>query len=168
MSDALKKKIIEAKEKYAAGESFINQEQGDLDLFKWLEKRLESAKERKYNEILVHLAAIGKAMEDHQRETIGLTISAQEVKIAVFLAKVFEDHAAIWFLQDVTMHTLRKTKGKEMKRIIQELASKKRTREEDEDEVPRKKQKQAEFEIDPDFEEWLNGEREFINGIEEA
>ena len=66
------------------------------------------------------------------------------------------------------MHTLRKTKGKEMKRIIQELASKKRTREEDEDEVPRKKQKQAEFEIDPDFEEWLNGEREFIDGIEEA
>src|SRR5277367_1100643 len=86
MSEAIEKKIREAKEKYANGENFYNQEQGNKDLFKWLEECLERAKRRKYNDIMVHLTTIGKAMDNNLNETIELTLSKKEVHLAVFLA----------------------------------------------------------------------------------
>ena len=161
MSGAIEQKIREAKEKYAQGEGVFNQEQEDSDLFKWLETCLERAKKRKYNDILVHLATIGKAMENRPTEDIELTLSKSEVRIAVFMAIAFEDPAAIWFLQDLTIDTLRKTKGREYKRILANLKTEK--------ERPMKKQKTSEWEIDDEeFEKWLNGENEFLEGVEEV
>ena len=171
MSEAIEKKIQEAKKRHATGEEFYNQEQGDKNLFKWLEECLERAKGRKNNDIMVHLATIGKAMDNHPDATIELTLSKKEVHIAVFLARAFEDISAIWFLEDLTMQNLRHTKKKELDRILSNLEKKpslKRPREEEPNEVPSKKQKFPEFEIDPDFEGWLNGEREFIEGVDEA
>src|SRR5665213_1009372 len=170
MSEAIKKKIHEAKEKLANGGYFVNQAQGDLDLFKWLEICLERAKKRKHNDVLVHLATIGKAMEANKEKTIGLTIYQREVRIALFLAQAFEDISAIWYLEDLMMETLRHTKEKELNRIVQEIKSesKKRTREEDKDETERKKPRLIEFEVDPDFEDWLKGDRKFLEGLEEA
>ena len=110
MSEAIEKKIREAKEKYANGGDFYNQEQGDKNLFKWLEECLERAKGRKNNDIMVHLATIGKAMDNHPDETIELTLSKKEVHIAVFLARAFEDISTIWFLEDLTMQNLRHTR----------------------------------------------------------
>ena len=170
MSEAIEKKIRAAKEKHANGENFYNHEQGDKDLFDWLEECLERAKKRKYNDILVHLTTIGKAMEENPDKTIGLTLHHKEVEIAVFMARAFEDLSAIWYLEDLTMDTLRKTKNREFNCIIKNLKK-------DEhlivvetlpDEEPSKKQKFTEFEIDPDFEGWLNGEHEFIEGLDEA
>jgi hypothetical protein len=169
MSEAIEKKIREAKEKHANKENFYNQEQGDKDLFKWLEECLDRAKRRKYNDIMVHLATIGKAMDNHPDETIGLTLSKKEVHLAVFLARAFEDISAIWFLDDLTMQNLRHTKKREFDRIIRNLKEKpslKRPREEEPDEVPSKKQKFTEFEIDSDFEGWLTGEQEYLEGID--
>ena len=109
-------------------------------------------------------------MEANKEETIGLTIRQREVRIALFLAQAFEDISAIWYLEDLTMETLRYTKEKELNRIIQEIKSesKKRTREEDEDEIERKKPRLIEFKVDPDFKDWLKGDRKFLKGIEEA
>jgi hypothetical protein len=42
----------------------------------------------------------------------------------------------------------------------------KRKREEEPTEQPSKKQKFSEFEIDTDFEKWLNDEQEFLEGID--
>ena len=66
----------------------------------------------------------------------------REVRIALFLARVFEDIGAIWYLQDLSMTTLRKTKQKELDRIEQEIKSQKnkRPREEEETEVPQRRQ----------------------------
>ena len=177
MSEAIERKIREAKKKYANRENFYNHEQGDENLFDWLQECLERAKKRKYNDILVHLATIGKAMEENPDKTIGLTMHHKEVDIAIFLARSFEDLSAIWYLEDLTMETLRKTKSREFNRIIQNMKKDehpiivktpptlKRQREEELDEAPSKKQKFPEFEIDPDFEGWLTGEQEYLEGI---
>jgi hypothetical protein len=177
MSAAIKTKVLEAKQRLANNENFYDQKQGDENLFAWLEKCLENAKGRKSNDVLVHLATIGKAMEDHADETIPLTLHHKEVRIAIFLARAFEDLSAIWYLRDLTINTLRKTKQREFDRILQELKEThepetvllaiptKRKREEDSEEQPSKKQKFSEFEIDTDFEKWLNDEQEFLEGI---
>ncbi len=167
MSEAIIKKIAEAKEKHKKGEVVFDHEQGDRHLFEWLEEHLERAKGRKHNDVLIHLATIGKAMEERPDETIKLTINDKEVRIALFLARVFEDIGTIWYLQDLSMTTLRKTKQKELKRIEQEIKSQKnkRPREEEETEVPQKKTKFAEFEVDFEFEKWLDGENEFLEGL---
>ena len=121
MSAAIEKKIQQAKERYTTGIGIFDQEQGDKDLFKWLKDYLERAKKRKNNDILVYLATIGKAMEENPDETIELTLHHQEVRIAVFLASTFEDLSAIWYLEDLTMETLRRTKNREFNHIIKNM-----------------------------------------------
>ena len=79
MSAAIEKNICEAKKKYTTRIGIFDQEQGDKDLFKQLKDCLERAKKRKNNDILVHLATIGKAMEENPDETIELTLYHQEV-----------------------------------------------------------------------------------------
>ena len=115
----------------------------------------ERAKKRKHNDVLVHLATIGKAIEANKERMIGLAICRREVRIALFLVWAFKDISAIWYLEDLMMETLRHTKKKELNRIVQEIKSEpnKRTREEDEDETERKKPRLIEFEVDPDFED---------------
>ena len=178
MTDKIKNKILEAKQRFAEGYEFHDQDQGeDQDLWEWLEGCLQKAKERRNNDVLVHLALIGKAMEERPDETIPLTLHHQEVQVALFLARAFKDITAVWYLKDLSYHSLRKISQRKFYKILHDLEEPedtevlaailaKRSREENLDQQPSKKQKFTEFELNEDFDRWLRGENEFLEGID--
>ena len=166
--------IQKAYQDQASGRNFLYSVEEGPNLFRQLEGNFETVKRRKHNETLIHLALIGLAMEKHKEETIPLTLSHRDVKVAIFLAKAFPNVDTIWYLMDVSPENIKDLKQNYLNLILKELGDKKKTT------LPlngkRRLGEETSFSTkkicttwdDQDFEEWLNGDKEFLDGLDQV
>jgi len=163
----LENAIREAKAKYLANESLYEDIDEAQDLLLQLERNFRIAELQKWNGVLVQLALIGHAVNDFKKITPN--IPPRNIKVAIFLARAFpNDIDAIWYLQDVAPETIFQANKVKLTLLADRLNSEASKRPLEEPELPEAKRHEDESvlsESTDSFEEWLNGTREWLEGM---
>ena len=110
-----------------------------------LERNFRQTERQRYNGMLYQLAMIGQELA--RRTNPRPTIYNRLVKVAQFMAKVFpEDLTAIWYIQGISPPDIYACRKEDLDQLSERL-------------------KVSEWDLADEFQEWLNGTREYLEGV---